>query len=272
VEFATRTVSIEGQTSRSAIPTPTPTAAPARTPTRTREQVSIEGKTIKAQIWDTAGQERYRAITSAYYRGAVGALLVYDITKEASFENVAKWLAELQENATADITITMIGNKTDLHGARAVSTEQGRAYAEEQRLAFIEASALNGGNVEAHADTFAPGPPHSALRTLPYGLCPTDAPGGSVLYVRLRVPASCVLYVPEAQGTACPSAPTHCRRGARVPASGVPCALRVPCCYHPRSRPPSSSASVRSTERRRAPPLAPVSACLHVLSYCYADY
>ena len=111
--------------------------------------VSIEGKTIKAQIWDTAGQERYRAITSAYYRGAVGALLVYDITKEASFENVAKWLAELQENATADITITMIGNKTDLHGARAVSTEQGRAYAEEHRLAFIEASALNGGNVEA---------------------------------------------------------------------------------------------------------------------------
>ena len=148
VEFATRTVSIEGKPSRSAI-RPTPTAAPARTPTRTRGQVSIEGKTIKAQIWDTAGQERYRAITSAYYRGAVGALLVYDITKEASFENVAKWLAELQENATADITITMIGNKTDLHGARAVSTEQGRAYAEEHRLAFIEASALNGGNVEA---------------------------------------------------------------------------------------------------------------------------
>ena len=111
------------------------------------KSIQAEGKTIKAQIWDTAGQERYRAITSAYYRGAVGALLVYDITKEASFENVAKWLAELQENATADITITMIGNKTDLHGARAVSTEQGRAYAEEQRLAFIEASALNGGNV-----------------------------------------------------------------------------------------------------------------------------
>ena len=149
VEFATRTVSIEGKPSSSAIPTPTPTAAPGHTPTRTRGQVSIEGKTIKAQIWDTAGQERYRAITSAYYRGAVGALLVYDITKEASFENVAKWLAELQENATADITITMIGNKTDLQGARAVSTEQGRAYAEEHRLAFIEASALNGGNVEA---------------------------------------------------------------------------------------------------------------------------
>merc|ERR1712008_513669 len=80
--------------------------------------VSIEGKTIKAQIWDTAGQERYRAITSAYYRGAVGALVVYDITKDASFENVAKWLSELKENATAAITMTIIGNKTDLHSAR----------------------------------------------------------------------------------------------------------------------------------------------------------
>ena len=110
--------------------------------------VSIEGKTIKAQIWDTAGQERYRAITSAYYRGAVGALVVYDITKEASFENVAKWLAELKENASADITMTLIGNKTDLQSARAVSTEQGKAYADENSVSFIEASALNGGNVE----------------------------------------------------------------------------------------------------------------------------
>merc|ERR1711904_652802 len=72
--------------------------------------VSIEGKTIKAQIWDTAGQERYRAITSAYYRGAVGALVVYDITKDVSFENVEKWLSELKENATADITMMLVGN------------------------------------------------------------------------------------------------------------------------------------------------------------------
>ena len=58
--------------------------------------IVTEGKTIKAQIWDTAGQERYRAITSAYYRGAVGALVVYDITKDISFENVEKWLAEVR--------------------------------------------------------------------------------------------------------------------------------------------------------------------------------
>lgn len=74
--------------------------------------VSIEGKMIKAQIWDTAGQERYRAITSAYYRGAVGALIVYDITKDTSFENVEKWLAELKENASTDITMMLVGNKT----------------------------------------------------------------------------------------------------------------------------------------------------------------
>jgi len=111
--------------------------------------VSIEGKTIKAQIWDTAGQERYRAITSAYYRGAVGALVVYDITKVVSFENVEKWLRELKENATADITMMLVGNKTDLASARAVSTEQGQAYAVGRGIGFLEASALTASNVEA---------------------------------------------------------------------------------------------------------------------------
>jgi len=110
--------------------------------------VSIEGKTIKAQIWDTAGQERYRAITSAYYRGAVGALVVYDISKESSFENVEKWFIELKENATADITMMLVGNKTDLASARVVSTETGKAFADKNGVSFIEASAYNATNVE----------------------------------------------------------------------------------------------------------------------------
>lgn len=110
--------------------------------------VSIEGKNIKAQIWDTAGQERYRAITSAYYRGAVGALIVYDITKETSFENVEKWLTELKENATADITIMLVGNKTDLADARAIDTAQGLAYAQAHNMTFMEASAMTASNVE----------------------------------------------------------------------------------------------------------------------------
>jgi Ras-related protein Rab-11A len=76
--------------------------------------VSIEGKTIKAQIWDTAGQERYRAITSAYYRGAVGALVVYDITKDVSFENVEKWLTELKEKCVA--LLVALGLATSRNG------------------------------------------------------------------------------------------------------------------------------------------------------------
>jgi len=110
--------------------------------------VTIDGKTIKAQIWDTAGQERYRAITSAYYRGAVGALVVYDITKDTSFKNVEKWLAELKENATADITMMLVANKTDLAQARMITTEEGQTFAKENGISFMEASALTSSNVE----------------------------------------------------------------------------------------------------------------------------
>ncbi|KAK9162036.1 hypothetical protein Syun_002938 [Stephania yunnanensis] len=85
--------------------------------------LQVEGKTIKAQIWDTAGQERYRAITSAYYRGALGALLVYDVTKPTTFENVSRWLKELRDHADSNIVIMLIGNKTDLKHLRAVATE-----------------------------------------------------------------------------------------------------------------------------------------------------
>ena len=70
--------------------------------------IQVDGKTIKAQIWDTAGQERYRAITSAYYRGAVGALLVYDIAKHLTYENVERWLRELRDHADANIVIMLV--------------------------------------------------------------------------------------------------------------------------------------------------------------------
>uniref|UniRef100_A0A8C2P4H0 Ras-related protein Rab-25 n=1 Tax=Capra hircus TaxID=9925 RepID=A0A8C2P4H0_CAPHI len=75
--------------------------------------IQVDGKTIKAQIWDTAGQERYRAITSAYYRGAVGALLVYDIAKHLTYENVERWLKELRDHADSNIVIMLVGNKSD---------------------------------------------------------------------------------------------------------------------------------------------------------------
>jgi len=110
--------------------------------------IQTEGKTIKAQIWDTAGQERYRAITSAYYRGAVGALLVYDIAKYSTFKNVERWLTELRENADRNIVIMLVGNKSDLRHLREVPTEEAKTFAEKNKLSFIETSALDATNVE----------------------------------------------------------------------------------------------------------------------------
>ena len=103
---------------------------------------------MKAQIWDTAGQERYRAITSAYYRGAVGALLVYDITKQATFDNVGRWLKELRDHADSNIVIMLVGNKSDLRHLRSVQAEDAKSFCEKETLSFIETSALDATNVE----------------------------------------------------------------------------------------------------------------------------
>jgi len=111
--------------------------------------IHVDGKTVKAQIWDTAGQERYRAITSAYYRGAVGALLVYDIAKHATYVNVTRWLKELRDHADSNIVIMLVGNKSDLKHLRAVPTEEAKAFAAENGLSFIETSALDASNVES---------------------------------------------------------------------------------------------------------------------------
>jgi Ras-related protein Rab-11A len=108
----------------------------------------IQHKSVKAQIWDTAGQERYRAVTSAYYRGAVGAMLVYDITKRQTFEHIPRWLEELRAHADKNIVIILIGNKTDLEDQRAVPTEDAKEFAEKEGLFFLETSALEATNVE----------------------------------------------------------------------------------------------------------------------------
>eukprot|EP00053_Salpingoeca_punica_P023482 m.10288 g.10288 ORF g.10288 m.10288 type:complete len:216 (-) comp5173_c0_seq1:513-1160(-) len=110
--------------------------------------IQVDSKTIKAQIWDTAGQERYRAITSAYYRGAVGALLVYDIAKHMTYENVERWLKELRDHADSNIVIMLVGNKADLRHLRAVTTDEAKQFAVKNNLSFIETSALDATNVE----------------------------------------------------------------------------------------------------------------------------
>ncbi|KAM1398079.1 hypothetical protein ACFX2I_015580 [Malus domestica] len=98
--------------------------------------IHVDENIVKAQIWDTAGQERYRAITSAYYRGAVGALLVYDVTRHVTFENVERWLNELRDHTDSIIVIMLVGNKADLRHLRAVSVEDAKAFAERVGAVF----------------------------------------------------------------------------------------------------------------------------------------
>eukprot|EP00435_Cladocopium_sp_Y103_P036831 s2891_g9.t1 len=110
------------------------------------------GGTVKAQIWDTAGQERYRAITSSHYRRAVGALLVYDVTRNATFQNCLKWLEELRQNAEPNIIIMLVGNKLDLvekdPTARQVHYDAASEFARQHKLLFKEASAVTTYNVK----------------------------------------------------------------------------------------------------------------------------
>ncbi|KAG2590676.1 ras-related protein RABA1f-like [Panicum virgatum] len=110
--------------------------------------VQVDEKLVKAQMWDTAGQERYRAITSAYYRGAVGALVVYDVTRRITFENAERWLRELRDHTDANIVVMLVGNKADLRHLRAVSPEDAAAFAERHGTFSMETSALDATNVE----------------------------------------------------------------------------------------------------------------------------
>ncbi|KAJ8471510.1 hypothetical protein OPV22_025853 [Ensete ventricosum] len=110
--------------------------------------IRVDEKLVKAQIWDTAGQERYRAITSAYYRGAAGALVVYDVTRHVTFENVERWMKELKNHTDANTVIMLLGNKADLRHIRAVSVEDAQAFAQRERAFFMETSALESMNVE----------------------------------------------------------------------------------------------------------------------------
>ncbi|XP_054620003.1 ras-related protein Rab-25-like [Dunckerocampus dactyliophorus] len=111
--------------------------------------VQLDNCTIKMQVWDTAGLERYRAITSAYYRGAVGALLVYDITKHVTYESAERWLKELYDHADPHMVVMLVGNKNDLEDMRTIPAEEAKAFAETNGLMFMETSALDSTNVEA---------------------------------------------------------------------------------------------------------------------------
>jgi Ras-related protein Rab-2A len=109
--------------------------------------ITIEDKQIKLQIWDTAGQESFRSITRSYYRGASGALLVYDISRRDTFNHLSRWLEEARANASSNMAIMLIGNKCDLE-RREVTYEEGAQFARDHGLVFREASAKTAQNVE----------------------------------------------------------------------------------------------------------------------------
>lgn len=91
---------------------------------------------------------RYRAITSAYYRGALGALLVYDATRHSTFESVERWLGELRDHTDPHIVVMLVGNKSDLRHLVAVASEDAKSFAERESLYFMETSALESTNVD----------------------------------------------------------------------------------------------------------------------------
>lgn len=138
--------------------------------------ISIGQRQIKLQIWDTAGQERYRAVTRSYYRGAVGALILYDVTSRDSYNNLPTWLQDAREQAWKDISIIAVGNKRDLKEERQVSFLEASRFAQEQDILFLETSALTGENVQDVFHTLA----QRILNKVEEGICdPSDSRIGS---------------------------------------------------------------------------------------------
>ncbi|KAJ8658432.1 hypothetical protein O0I10_005785 [Lichtheimia ornata] len=119
------------------------------------KNMKVKDKLVRVQLWDTAGQERYRSITKRYYRGSVGALLVYDITRHDTFEDIIRWLNEIRMNdAHPETVIMLVGNKSDLEqDQRAVSQDEAAKFAKDHGLMFMETSALDRSNVNDAFDT-----------------------------------------------------------------------------------------------------------------------
>ena len=109
---------------------------------------TINNDKITAQLWDTAGQERYKSITKAYFKGALGALVVYDITNKISFENTEKWISDLRNYTNPNISIILVGNKNDMENKREILKVDGENKAKDLGIPFLETSALNGNNIE----------------------------------------------------------------------------------------------------------------------------
>jgi len=117
--------------------------------------IDLDGKTVKLQIWDTAGQERFRTITSSYYRGAHGIIIVYDVTDKESFNNVKNWFSEIDKYAADGVNKLLVGNKCDLASKKVVAYDEAKELADSLNVRFMETSAKNAHNVEQAFQTMA---------------------------------------------------------------------------------------------------------------------
>ncbi|GLV41302.1 RabX4 [Carabus blaptoides fortunei] len=117
--------------------------------------ISLDGVPVKLQIWDTAGQERFRTLTTAYYRGAMGILLMYDTTSLESFNHLSYWLRNIEENASPDVVKVLVGNKCEATAQRSVDAERGQKIADNFEMPFFEVSCKDNINIEAAFLTLA---------------------------------------------------------------------------------------------------------------------
>ena len=140
------------------------------------KQLEVDGTIVKAQIWDTAGQERFRTITTSYFKGAQGILLVYDVTDRKTFQAIGNWIAQINQHADKKVNNVLIGNKCDMEDQRAVSVEEGRELANEFGMSFFETSAKQDTNVEAAFLGIA-----SMVQERILSQGPTSGPGGAKL-------------------------------------------------------------------------------------------
>lgn len=113
------------------------------------KNITLDDKKVKLQIWDTAGQERFRTITTSYFRGAEGILLVYDVTDRASFNSIRNWVGQIQQHADVNVSKILVGNKCDMSDDRVISTEEGQKLADEYGIQFFETSAKSSVNVDS---------------------------------------------------------------------------------------------------------------------------